>query len=218
MGGDARRARPFAYELRDGPADGTRTIPVFEPRFPLPPAKHGLPVNLLCWGILDKRAAAHPATPAIRFIVYRPSRPAAAPARPPVPAGRFGPIFPKLARLGSIQERKGEDQRLPCTMFAPTVPIRRYLGAGTAGHRCVRAGSLHVGHRPGRGRSACWTYEQGVTPVPRHQTPGPRNDKAALHGRNVCRKSISGSATVPIRAAPQSDGIAQETSHGAAHR
>ena len=105
--------------------------------------KHGLPVNLLCWGILDKGLPHIRQTPRYGHR-HRPSRPAAAgsPAGPRRCLGRSS----QAARLGSIRERKGEDQRRLHDV-APTVPIRRYLGAGTAGHRCVRAGSLHVGHR-----------------------------------------------------------------------
>ena len=54
-------------------------------------AKHGLPVNLLCWGILDKGAAAHPAAPRYGHR-DRPSR-SAATSPPAGSAPTFGPIF-----------------------------------------------------------------------------------------------------------------------------
>ena len=106
-------------------------------------AKQGLPVNLLCWGILDKglpHIRRHRDT--VIVIDHLGLLQPGSPAGPRRCLGRSS----EAPRLGSIRERKGEDQRCLHDV-APTVPIRRHLGAGTAGHRCVRAGSLHVGHR-----------------------------------------------------------------------
>ena len=106
-------------------------------------ARHGLPVNLLCWGILDKglpHIQRHPDT-----VIVIDHLGLLQPARPPVPADVWADL-PKLLASGSIPKRQGEDQRRLHDV-APSVPLRRYLGAGAAGHRCVRAGSLHVGHR-----------------------------------------------------------------------
>jgi len=106
-------------------------------------AKHGLPVNLLCWGILDKglpHIQRHRDT-----VIVIDHLGLLQPARPPVPADVWADL-PKLLALAQYENVRGEDQRCLHDV-APTVPIRRYLGAGAAGHRCVRAGSLHVGHR-----------------------------------------------------------------------
>ncbi|MBV9154066.1 MAG: amidohydrolase family protein [Alphaproteobacteria bacterium] len=105
-------------------------------------AKHGLPVNLLCWGILDKglpHIQRHQGTVIVIDHLGLCNLPV---RRSPPTLGRST----QAARLGSIRECPGEDQRCLHDV-APTIPIRRYLGAGTAGHRCVWAGPLHVGHR-----------------------------------------------------------------------
>src|ERR1041384_7044540 len=89
-------------------------------------AKHGLPVNLLCWGIIDKGlphirqhpdtvidldhlGTLQPARPPPRGHRQRPSRQAGA-AAPTGPRRRLG-RSPEAARLGAIRERQGEDQR-----------------------------------------------------------------------------------------------------------
>src|SRR6516165_6762270 len=83
--------------------------------------QHELPVNLLCWGILDK-GLPHIQRHRRYGHRYRPSRPAAtcSPAGPRRGLGRSS----QAARPGSIRERKGEDQRCLHDV-APTVPIRR---------------------------------------------------------------------------------------------
>ena len=106
-------------------------------------AKHGLPVNLLCWGILDKglpHIRQHPDT-----VIVIDHLGLLQPARPPVPADVWADL-PKLLALAQYDNVTGEDQRRLHDV-APAVPLRRHLGAGAADHRCVRAGSLHVGHR-----------------------------------------------------------------------
>jgi predicted TIM-barrel fold metal-dependent hydrolase len=105
--------------------------------------KHWLPVNLLCWGILDKglpHIQRHPDT-----VIVIDHLGLLQPARPPGSARRLGRSA-EAARVGSIRERKGEDQRRLHDV-APTVSLRRHLGPGAENHRRVRAGSLHVGHR-----------------------------------------------------------------------
>ena len=139
--------------------------------------RHGLPVNLLCWGILRQRAAAHRAPPRYGDR-HRPSRPLAtdSPAGPRRCLGRSS----KAPRLGSIRERKGEDQRRLHDV-APTVPIRRYLGAGAAGHRCVRGLHCCMWGTDWTRTIGMLTYEQGVAPF-RDTKRLSETDKSALMG------------------------------------
>ena len=93
--GRRRQARAaFGIRMRDGlPIDADH--PGLNRAFAAA-AKHGLPVNLLCWGILDKGLPHIRATTADLVIGNRRSRPAAAcllgPARE-----TFGPIFPSCS-------------------------------------------------------------------------------------------------------------------------
>ena len=106
-------------------------------------AKHGLPVNLLCWGILDKglpHIQRHPDT-----VIVIDHLGLLQPARPPVPADVWADL-PKLLALAQYANVRVKISGA-CTMSHQSIPVRRHLGAGAAGHRCVRAGSLHVGHR-----------------------------------------------------------------------
>src|SRR5882724_5549026 len=134
-------ARGIRIRMRDGlPMDADH--PGLKRAFAVA-ARHDLPVNLLCWGILDKGLPHNPATPRYDHR-DRPSRPAA--TCPPAGSRRRLGRSAEAARFGSISKPKGEDQRRLHDV-APAVPLRRYLGAGATGHRCVRAGSVHVGHR-----------------------------------------------------------------------
>jgi len=113
------------------------------------------------------------------------------------PPGRLGGSS-EAARLGSIRQRKGEDQRPPGTIVAPTVPLRRYLGAGTADHRCVRAEVLHCGAPDWTRTIGMLTYEQGRRAVSATPNACPRVTRAALMGGTFAESLQLGSATVPF--------------------
>jgi predicted TIM-barrel fold metal-dependent hydrolase len=92
-------------------------------------ARHGLPVNLLCWGILDKglpHSKGHPDT-----VIVIDHRPAA--TRSSAGASRHLGRSAEAARVGSVRECKGEGQRRLHNV-APAISVRRHLGSGASGH------------------------------------------------------------------------------------
>ena len=164
--------------------------------------RHGLPVNLLCWGILDKglpHIRQHPDT-----IIVIDHLGLLQPARPPVPADVWADL-PKLLSLAQYANVQREDQRRLHDV-APSIPVRRYLGAGATGYRCVRAGSLHVGHRlDADDRHA--DLRAGRCAVPQHQSPvGKRQSEA--HGRYVAEGLQVVDATATMLMGPDQRGDA----------
>src|SRR3954452_12051289 len=173
MGGDARRARRSHTNARR-PADG-RGPSRFEPRFRCR-RQTWFACQFALLGHPGQRAAAHPATPRYGHR-YRPSRPAAT-CSPAGPRRRLGRSS-QAARLGSIREPKGENQRCLHMSHQPFPyddiwePVLRVIDAfgldrcmwGTDWTRTI--GML--------------TYEQGVAPF-RDTKRLSENDKAALMG------------------------------------
>jgi len=148
--------------------------------------------HLLCWGILDKglpHIQRHRDTVIVidHLGLLQPARP---PSRDVL--GRSS----QAARLGSIRERKGEDQRCLHDV-APTVSHTTISGAGTGVIDAFGLDRCMWGTDWTR-TIGMLTYEQGVTPFPRHQRLSEKR-QSKRSWRKRCRKSTSGSATLPIR-------------------
>ena len=148
MSGDARRARHSHTNARR-PADG-RGPSRFEPRF-RSAAKHGLPVNLLCWGILDKglpHIQRHRDT-----VIVIDHLGLLQPARPPVPADVWADL-PKLLALAQYENVRVKISGA-CTMSHQPFP---YDDIWEPVLRVIDAFGLDIaacGAPTGRGRSAC---------------------------------------------------------------
>jgi len=155
VGGDTG-ARGIRIRMRDGlPMDADH--PGLKRAFAAA-ARHGLPVNLLCWGILDK-GLPHISDNRDTIIVID-HLGLLQPARPPVPAD----VWADLPKLLDLAQYRNVTVKISgaCTMSHQ--PFRTTIsGSRCCGHRCVWAGSLHVGTDWTR-TIGMLTYEQGVAP------------------------------------------------------
>jgi L-fuconolactonase len=94
-------------------------------------ARHGLPVNFLCWGKLDLGAALVARNPDTVVVIDHLGL--LQPFKPPAPAEPWTDL-PKVLALAAHDNVRIKISGA-CT-----------LGSGDADHRCLRARSLHVGH------------------------------------------------------------------------
>src|ERR1700720_76818 len=166
-------------------------------------AKHGLPVNLLCWGILDKglpHIQRHRDT-----VIVVDHLGLLQPARPPVPADVWADL-PKLLALAQYENVRVKISGA-CTMSHQPFPyddiwepVLRVIDAFRL-ERCMWGTD--------------WTrtigmlsYEQGVAPF-RDTKRLSEHDKAALMGGTL-QKVYKWYPDRTASAPPQSDGITQE--------
>ena len=173
--------------------------------------RHGLPVNLLCWGILDKglpHIQRHPDT-----VIVIDHLGLLQPARPPVPADVWADL-PKLLALARYENVRVKISGA-CTMSHQPFPyddiwepVLRVIDAfgldrcmwGTDWTRTI--GML--------------TYEAGRGAVPRHQTPV-RERQGRADGRNVAESLQMVVPPYPFGRAKNLAEYSSETSEGAAY-
>ena len=139
-------------------------------------AKHGLPVNLLCWGIIDKGLPSirqHPDT--VIVIDHLGMLP---PGSPAGPRGRLG----RSSKLLALAQYENVRVKISgaCTMSHQPFPYDDIWEPVLRVIDAFRLGSLHVGHRlDADDRHA--DLRAGRRSVPRHQTPV-RERQGSAHG------------------------------------
>ena len=143
-------------------------------------ARHGLPVNILCWGRLEQARAMAARNPDTAIVIDHVGL--QQPFEPPPPAQPFADL-PNVLSSRRPERRHQDHGRVHALARGLSLP--GYLGPARAHLRRLRHRSLHVGHRlDPRGRAL--TYQQGVDAF-RVSDRLSDGDKATLMGGTLRR-------------------------------
>ena len=157
--------------------------------------RHGLAVNLLCWGRLEQAGQMAARNPDTQIVIDHLGL--QQPFEPPAPPNCWADL-PKVTALAAHPNVAIKISGA-CTLSHETVPLQRHLGPARPHLRRVRVRALHVGHRlDPRGRVA--DLRAGGRGIPRHRPPV-RQRQSRADGRHA-DQNLQVVAGVGLHSAP----------------